>query len=389
MLDEVDKVGADWRGDPSSALLEVLDPEQNHSFRDNYLDLPFDLSQVMFIATANALEPIPPALVDRMEIIQIPGYTEDQKLHIARRYLLPKEIIAAGLQTEEVTIDDEAMLAMVREYTREAGVRNLERRIAGICRKVARRLAEGTEGRTAVTRDLLREYLGRPIAPDELLERIDRPGIVAGLSVSPYGGEVLVIEAAMMPAREESLTLTGQLGEVMRESAQAALTYVRSNAVELGIDPAAFTGKAIHVHVPAGGTPKDGPSAGITIMTALASLALGRRARSDVAMTGEISLRGKVLPIGGLRDKALAALRMGITTVIYPAENTPDLDEFPPQARERLRFIPVKDARDVLTLALEPEATHNGDHTAEERAISSPALLHASEGEGAQSIPAC
>ncbi|MBA3824305.1 MAG: endopeptidase La, partial [Ktedonobacterales bacterium] len=317
MLDEVDKVGADWRGDPSSALLEVLDPEQNHSFRDNYLDLPFDLSQVMFIATANSLEPIPPALLDRMEVIQIAGYTEEQKLHIARRYLFPKETKATGLNEGEITLDDDALRHIVRDYTREAGVRNLERRIADACRKVAKAIAEGKEAPIAVTRENLRDFLGRAIAPDEMLERIDRPGVVAGLSVTPYGGEVLIVEAAMMPSREEHLTLTGQLGEVMRESAQAALTYVRSNAAALGVDPNVFSGKTVHIHVPAGGIPKDGPSAGVTMMTALVSLATGRKVRSDLAMTGEISLRGKVLPIGGLRDKALAAHRMGLRTVIH------------------------------------------------------------------------
>ncbi len=360
MLDEVDKVGADWRGDPSSALLEVLDPEQNHSFRDNYLDLPFDLSQVMFIATANSLEPIPPALLDRMEVIQIPGYTEEQKLHIARRYLLPKELAAAGLQPAELVLDDEALTHVVRDYTREAGVRNLERRIADICRKVAKSIAEGTEPPLTVTRDKLRDYLGRPLTPDEMLERIDRPGIVAGLSVTPYGGEVLIVEAAMMASHDEKLVLTGQLGEVMRESAQAALTYVRSNADALGLDPLIFSGKSVHIHVPAGGIPKDGPSAGVTMVTALVSLASGRKARSDIAMTGEISLRGRVLPIGGLRDKALAAHRMGLTTVIFPKGNEPDLDEFPKEARADMHFIPVEDIRQVLAAALDPSPDMNG-----------------------------
>jgi ATP-dependent Lon protease len=364
MLDEVDKVGSDWRGDPSSALLEVLDPEQNHSFRDNYLDLSFDLSQVMFIATANSLEPIPPALLDRMEVIQIPGYTEEQKLHIARRYLVPKEMAAAGLKAGEVVMDDDALRHVVRDYTREAGVRNLERRIADICRKAAKSFAEDNEPPMVVSRDKLRDLLGRPLMPDEMLERIDRPGVVAGLSVTPYGGEVLIVEAAMMPSHDEKLVLTGQLGEVMRESAQAALTYVRSNADALGLDPMIFSGKAVHIHVPAGGIPKDGPSAGVTMVSALVSLATGRRARSDIAMTGEISLRGKVLPIGGLRDKALAAHRMGITTVIFPKGNEPDLDEFPKEARGDMHFIPVEDARQVLAAALEPIPDLNGaSHT--------------------------
>ncbi len=362
MLDEVDKVGADWRGDPSSALLEVLDPEQNHSFRDNYLDVPFDLSQVMFIATANALEPIPAALLDRMEVLQLSGYTEEQKMHIARRYLLNKQIAAAGLKHEEIVLDDDALLHVIRDYTREAGVRGLERRMADLCRRVARMISEEQATPITVTRDRLREFLGRPIAPDEALERIDRPGVVAGLSVTPYGGEMLFVEAAMMPSHEERLILTGQLGDVMRESAQAALTYVRSNAVMLGIDPNVFAGKAVHIHVPAGATPKDGPSAGVTMVTALVSLATGRRARSDVAMTGEISLRGKVMPIGGLRDKALAAQRNGMRAVICPHGNEPDLEDFPAQLREGVTFIPVQDAREALEAALEPAADVEDGH---------------------------
>ncbi len=354
MLDEVDKVGADWRGDPSSALLEVLDPEQNNTFRDNYLDLPFDLSQVMFIATANSLEPVPPALLDRMEVLQLSGYTEDQKLHIARRYLVPKQITAAALRPEEITFEDDALLHVVRDYTREAGVRGLERRVADICRKVAKNIAEGQTAPFIVTHERLRELLGQPIAPDEALERIDRPGVVAGLSVTNYGGEMLFVEAAMMPGPEDRLVLTGQLGEVMRESAQTALTYVRSNAATLGVDAKVFEGKSVHIHVPAGAIPKDGPSAGITMMTAIVSLATGRKARADVAMTGEISLRGKVLPIGGLRDKALAAHRMGIKTIICPAGNEPDIEDFPKELRAEMRFIPVSDASEVIEHALDP-----------------------------------
>jgi ATP-dependent Lon protease len=354
MLDEVEKVGADWRGDPSSALLEVLDPEQNSTFRDNYLDLPFDLSQVMFIATANEVERIPPPLLDRMEVIQLSGYTEEQKLHIARRYLLPKQIATAALRPEEIQIEDDALVHVVRDYTREAGVRNFERRIADLCRKATKSIAAGEPSPFVVTRDRLRELLGRPIMPDEVLERIDRPGIVAGLSVTPYGGDILFVEAAMMPSAEEHLVLTGQLGDVMKESAQAALTYVRSNATDLEIDPLIFRGKSVHIHVPAGAIPKDGPSAGVTMVTALVSLATGRRVRSDVAMTGEISLRGKVLPIGGLRDKSLAALRMGIHTVIFPRGNEMDLDEFPKDLRAEMHFVPVDDIRQVLDNALEP-----------------------------------
>jgi ATP-dependent Lon protease len=356
MLDEVDKVGADWRGDPSSALLEVLDPEQNFSFRDNYLDLPFDLSNVMFIATANALEPIPAALRDRMEILELSGYTEEQKIHIARRYLLPKQIVANGLQPDEITLTDEALVDVIQNHTREAGVRNLERELATICRKVAMSIAEGQTGPAVITPERVRELLGRPIHIAEVAERIDRPGVATGLAWTPVGGDILFIEAAMMPSHENQLVLTGQLGDVMKESAMAALSYVRSNATQLGIDPRVFEDKNIHIHVPSGAIPKDGPSAGITIMTAIASLASGRKVRSDVAMTGEISLRGKVLPIGGVKEKVLAANRAGITTVILPKRNEPDLEDLPADLRNQMRFIPVDDAREVLAAALESAA---------------------------------
>jgi ATP-dependent Lon protease len=353
MLDEVDKLAADWRGDPSSAMLEVLDPEQNFSFRDNYLDLPFDLSQVMFIATANALDPIPAPLRDRMEILELSGYTEEEKLHIARRYLLPKQIRANGLREDEISLADETLTAIIRTYTREAGVRGLEREIGAVCRKVARQVAEGVSGPRAMTPDMLREYLGRPRFFAEAAERIDRPGIVTGLAWTPSGGDIMFIEAAMMPSRDNQLLLTGQLGDVMKESAQAALTYVRSNAQALGIDPRVFDGKAFHIHVPEGAIPKDGPSAGVTMTTAITSLVTGRKARSDVAMTGEISLRGKVLPIGGLKDKILAANRAGITTIILPKRNEYDLEELPKDLREQMTFVPVDDAREVLAVALE------------------------------------
>ncbi len=353
MLDEVDKLAADWRGDPSSAMLEVLDPEQNFSFRDNYLDLPFDLSHVMFIATANALDPIPAPLRDRMEILELSGYTEDEKLHIARRYLLPKQIRANGLRDDEISISDETLKAVIRNYTREAGVRGLEREIGSICRKVARQIAEGIAGPRDVTPDMLREYLGRQRYFAEAAERIDRPGIVTGLAWTPTGGDIMFIEAAMMPSRDNQLLLTGQLGDVMKESAQAALTYVRSNAQALGIDPRVFDGRAFHIHVPEGAIPKDGPSAGITMTTAITSLVTGRKTRSDVAMTGEISLRGKVLPIGGLKDKVLAANRAGITTIILPKRNEPDLEELPKELRERMTFVPVDDAHEALAVALE------------------------------------
>jgi ATP-dependent Lon protease len=354
MLDEVDKVGADWRGDPSSALLEVLDPEQNYNFRDNYLDLPFDLSRVMFIATANSLEPIPPPLRDRMEILELSGYTEEQKLHIARRYLLPKQIKANGLKEDEITVDDTAIRRIINEYTREAGVRNLEREIATVCRKVAKQVAEGANGPYTVTAAQIPELLGRPRFLEEVAERIDRPGVVTGLAWTSVGGDIMFIEAAMTPSKQNRLILTGQLGDVMKESVQAALSYVRSNAVALGIDPNVFEDKDIHVHVPAGAVPKDGPSAGVTMMTAIASLATGRKARSDVAMTGEISLRGKVLPIGGLKEKVLAAHRAGIKTIILPKRNEPDLEDLPKDLREEMHFIPVTDASEVLSEALEP-----------------------------------
>ena len=358
MLDEVDKVASDWRGDPSSALLEVLDPEQNFSFRDNYLDLSFDLSHVMFIATANALEPIPAPLRDRMEIIELAGYTEDQKLHIARQYLLPKQISANGLKPDEIVLPDDAILKVVRDYTREAGVRSLEREIGSLCRKVAKGLAEGSiTPPVTVTPELVTEYLGRQRFFAEVAERIDRPGVVTGLVWTPVGGDIIFVEAAMMRSREAELTLTGQLGEVMKESAMTALSYVRSNSAQLGIDPRVFEDNSVHIHVPAGAIPKDGPSAGVTMMTAIVSLALGRKVRSDVAMTGEISLRGKVLPIGGLKEKVLAAHRAGIMTVILPRRNEPDLADLPKDLRDQMTFVPVDDARDVLTVALEgPQA---------------------------------
>jgi ATP-dependent Lon protease len=357
MLDEVDKLASDWRGDPSAAMLEVLDPEQNHSFRDNYLDLPFDLSHVMFIATANALEPIPAPLRDRMEILELSGYTLDQKLHIARRYLLPKQVAANGLMAAEITVPDETIVALIEGYTREAGVRNLERVIAGVCRKVARQIAEGQAGPVVVPPERLRDLLGRPSHVSEVAERIDRPGVATGLVFTPVGGDIIFIEAAMMPSHESELVLTGMLGDVMKESAMAALTYVRSNATMLGIDPRVFEEKTVHVHVPAGAIPKDGPSAGVTIMTAIASVASGRKVRSDLAMTGEISLRGKVLPIGGLKEKVLAANRAGIHTVILPRRNEPDLDDLPKDLRDQMRFIPVDDAREVLANALEGAAS--------------------------------
>ncbi len=354
MLDEVDKVGADWRGDPSSALLEVLDPEQNYNFRDNYLDLSFDLSKVMFIATANALEPIPAPLRDRMEILELSGYTEEQKLHIARNYLLPKQLEANGLNKDELTVDDETLRRVARDYTREAGVRNLEREVGALCRKVAKQIAEGRESPIHVTAEQLHDYLGRQRYVEEAAERIDRPGIATGLVWTPVGGEIIFIEAASMPSKQSQLTLTGQLGDVMKESAQAALSYVRSNAVALGLPANVFEEQNIHIHVPAGAIPKDGPSAGVTMTTVLVSLASGRNVRSDVAMTGEITLRGKVMPIGGIKEKVLAAYRSGIRTVILPKKNEQDLlEDLPKELREQMHFVYATDIRQVLDAALE------------------------------------
>jgi ATP-dependent Lon protease len=352
MLDEIDKIGADWRGDPSSALLEVLDPAQNDTFVDNYLGVPFDLSQVLFIATANTLETIPGPLRDRMEVLTLSGYTDEEKIGIARQYLIPKQLDAHGLTAEELSLEPEAIRQIVRGYTREAGVRNLEREIATVARKVARRLAEGQAQAVRVTAAHVGEYLGRPRFLDEVAERTTRPGVATGLAWTPTGGDVLFVEATMMPSRDERLVLTGMLGDVMRESAQAAISYVRSNAAALDIDGELFEGQTIHVHVPAGAIPKDGPSAGVTIMTALASLATRRPVRSDLAMTGEITLRGKVLPVGGIKEKVLAAHRAGIRTVILPARNEPDVEDVPEELRRQLTFVFVDHAEEVLRHAL-------------------------------------
>jgi ATP-dependent Lon protease len=354
MLDEIDKIGADWRGDPSSALLEVLDPAQNHTFVDNYLGVSFDLSQVLFIATANTLDTIPGPLRDRMEILVLSGYTDEEKIGIAKQYLIPKQLAAHGLATDELSFEPEAIRQIVRGYTREAGVRNLEREIAAVARKVARRLAEGQRESVRITVDSLAEYLGRPRFFDEVAERTTRPGLATGLAWTPTGGDVLFVEVTMMPSTEERLVLTGMLGDVMRESAQAAVSYVWSNAEAFDIDPKLFEGKTIHVHVPAGAIPKDGPSAGVTIMTALASLATRRPVRSEVAMTGEITLRGKVLPVGGIKEKVLAAHRAGISEVILPSRNERDVEEVPEELRRQLRFIFVDDAEEVLRHALTP-----------------------------------
>ncbi len=354
MLDEIDKVGSDWRGDPAAALLEVLDPAQNTAFVDTYLAVPFDLSQVLFIATANTLETIPDPLRDRMEVLSLSGYTEAEKLHIAQRFLLPKQLAANGLDPGELKLGEDALGQIIRQYTREAGVRNLDREIATVARKVARRLAEGRREPAEVRADNLQEYLGRPRFFEEVAERTDQPGVATGLAWTPTGGDVLFVEATMMPSREERLVLTGMLGDVMRESAEAALSYVRSNAARIGFTPGLFEEKTVHVHVPAGAIPKDGPSAGVTIMTALASLATGQPVRSDVAMTGEITLRGKVLPVGGIKEKVLAAHRAGIRRIILPRRNEGDLEDIPPELRRELSFVLADTADEVLGQALRP-----------------------------------
>jgi ATP-dependent Lon protease len=350
MIDEIDKMGADWRGDPSSAMLEVLDPAQNSSFRDHYLDLPFDLSRVLFICTANQLETIPPPLLDRMEVIRLSGYTEDEKLGIAKRYLVPKQLEAHGLTDEQVKFTDNALRHVIREYTREAGVRNLDREIATACRKTAAEIAAGKRKRVRVDERRVRSWLGRPRFAGEVLKRTSDPGVATGLAVTPVGGDVLFIEATAMPG-EGKLTVTGQLGEVMRESAQAALSWIRSHARDLGLKEDWFEGKDVHIHVPAGAVPKDGPSAGIAMATALASLALGRPVSEEVAMTGEITLTGQVLPIGGVREKVLAAQRAGLTTVVLPKENEPDLDDLPKDVRKSMTFVPADAIDDVLEAA--------------------------------------
>jgi len=356
MLDEVDKIGADFRGDPASALLEVLDPEQNREFRDHYLDVPFDLSQVMFITTANVLDTIPGPLRDRMEILQLSGYTELEKLHIAEGYLVPRQVRENSLKPEEISFTEDALRRIIRDYTREAGVRNLEREIGAVCRKVATKIAEGQAGPYEITPELVAEYLGPARFTYEVAERTEVPGVATGLSWTPTGGDILFVEATRMPG-SKGFTLTGQLGEVMRESAQAALSYVRANAEALGIAPDFYDHTDIHLHVPEGAIPKDGPSAGVTMATALASLLTGRPVRSNVGMTGEITLRGQVLPIGGLKEKVLAANRAGLTTIIMPRRNEKDLEEVPAEVRDKMEFILVDRVSQVFDAALaDPKA---------------------------------
>jgi ATP-dependent Lon protease len=354
MLDEVDKVGADWRGDPSSALLEVLDPAQNHSFRDHYLDVELDLSHVLFIATANVAETIPGPLLDRMEVIRFDGYTTEEKVAIARGYLWPRQRERNGLREEEVTVSEDVLRLVVQEYTREAGVRNLERELGTVLRKTATRIASGTATPPVeVTVETVRDALGRQKVFHEAALRTAVPGVATGLSVTGTGGEVLFIEATGMKGKND-LVLTGQLGDVMKESARIALSYVRGHVEELGIAPETFDEREFHVHVPAGAIPKDGPSAGVTMTTALASLLTGRPVKHTVGMTGEVTLQGRVLPIGGLKQKVLAAHAAGLKDVILPERNRGDLDEVPAEVREQMAFHPVMSIDEVLELALEP-----------------------------------
>ncbi|MDI6844655.1 MAG: endopeptidase La [Candidatus Saccharicenans sp.] len=351
MLDEVDKIGSDFRGDPSSALLEVLDPEQNHSFLDHYLGVPFDLSKVMFITTANLLDPIQPAFRDRMEIIELPGYTEEEKLQIALRHLIPKQIAEHALKPEYIDISEGAIRAIISQYTREAGVRNLEREIAAICRKVARQIAEGRKKKVRVTAKNLEKFLGPPRIFRDQVTRKDQVGVATGVAWTATGGEILFVEATMMEGKG-GLILTGSLGEVMKESAQAALSYARAHAREFGIDPKIFLQNDFHIHIPEGAIPKDGPSAGVTIATALISVCTSTPVRWEVAMTGEITLRGNVLPVGGIKEKVLAAQRTGIRKMILPLPNKKDLVDIPQKIREEMEFIFVEDIRQVFQVAL-------------------------------------
>jgi ATP-dependent Lon protease len=352
LIDEIDKMGADWRGDPASAMLEVLDPEQHSTFRDHYLDLPFDLSKVLFICTANQVETIPPPLLDRMDVISLSGYTEEEKLGIAKKYLVPKQLKAHGLTRSKLSFAEKGLRTVIREYTREAGVRQLERQIAAVCRKAARRIAEGETEKMSADDKLVREWLGPRRFLADVRKRTSEPGVATGLAVTAVGGDVLFIEATAYPG-DGRLKVTGQLGEVMQESAQAAHSWVRTHGLELDIDPHWFGQNDVHVHIPAGAVPKDGPSAGITMATAIASIATGKPVSDEVAMTGELTLSGQVLPIGGLREKALAAQRAGIKKVIFPRENESDLEELPEETREELEFIPVDWIQEVFEIAFD------------------------------------
>ncbi len=351
MLDEIDKLGMDFRGDPSSALLEVLDPEQNFSFSDHYLEVPFDLSKAMFIATANILEPIPPALRDRMEILELPGYSEEEKIHIAKKFLIPKQLEEHGIKKGQLRINDASLQEIITSYTREAGVRNIEREIASICRGVAREIVEGNTSPTSITKKKLHTYLGPVKYFSEVAERTMEPGIAVGLAWTPVGGDIIFIEAAKMKGKSK-LTLTGKLGDVMKESAQAALGFIRSNAMELGIDDDLFEKIDIHIHIPAGAIPKDGPSAGVTLLTALTSLLTGVPVNPKIAMTGEITLRGTVMPVGGIKEKILAALRAGIREIVIPEKNKKDLEDIPDHVKEQITFYFVTTMAEALKITL-------------------------------------
>jgi ATP-dependent Lon protease len=369
MLDEVDKIGMDFRGDPSSALLEVLDPEQNFSFSDHYIDVPFDLSKVMFITTANVLDTIPPALRDRMETLELPGYSEDQKKMIAKEFLIPKQINEHGLSLEYIEFQDEAVQVIINSYTREAGVRNLEREIAAICRGVAKDVARGIKEKVMIAPENLHKFLGPVKFFPEVAERTSEPGVATGLAWTPTGGDIIFVEATKMRG-EKGLTLTGQLGDVMKESAQAALAYVRSKSKELGIEEDFFAKNDIHIHVPAGAIPKDGPSAGVTMFVALTSLLTNHPVRSDIAMTGEITLRGLVLPVGGIKEKVLAGMRAGIKTIILPKKNEKDLEEIPEHIRNAMNFNFIQRMDEAIELALKPLAPK--PHDDERETISAP-----------------
>jgi ATP-dependent Lon protease len=351
MLDEIDKLGMDFRGDPSSALLEVLDPEQNFSFADHYLEIPFDLSKVMFITTSNIIDNIPGPLRDRMEVIELSGYTEEEKLNIAKRHLISKQLEGHALTEDDLEFDDQAIRAIIRSYTREAGVRNLERRIAAVCRGVAKDIVVGDTQRKLVTAEDLERYLGPIQFFQETKARTWGPGLATGLAWTPVGGELLFIESAKMKGKG-ALTMTGKLGEVMKESASAALTYIRSHAKEMGIDEDIFSQTDIHVHVPEGAIPKDGPSAGVAMVTSLASLLTGKTVRQDMAMTGEITLRGDVLPVGGIKEKVLAAVRSGIKEIVLPHFNEKDVIEIPANVKEDIHFHFVHDIREAISLLL-------------------------------------
>jgi ATP-dependent Lon protease len=357
ILDEIDKLGSDFRGDPASALLEVLDPEQNNTFRDHYLDVPFDLSEVLFLTTANVLDPVPPPLRDRMEVLELAGYTEEEKLKIAFEHLIAKQVKNHGLSPEQVEFSEPAIRSLIRNYTREAGVRNLEREIGALCRKVARRRAEGDDSKVLITVDTVVSMLGAPVFLDEEIEdRTKDPGVAVGLAWTPAGGEVLFVEASRMQGGG-SLTLTGHLGDVMKESARTALSWFRTNATHYGVDPSFYKDSEIHLHVPSGAIPKDGPSAGVTMVTALASELTGRPVRGDICMTGEITLSGRVLPVGGIKEKVLAARRHGIKEVILPRQNEKNIKEdLTEELRQELKIHYVGEIEEVVALALMPSS---------------------------------